>query len=261
MTSRIAHGSSALKGWVIPALLILVWWASYGFGWTHSALFVPIDAVFAAGRRLAASGELWRALAASLLRMLAGFALGTFVGIVVGLSLGLSRLLERAVGPTFHTVKQVSLFAWLPLISLWCGLGEFAKVVFIALAAFFPVVVNVFDGVRGVPREWIEVARVFEFSRAQTLLRVVLPAAVASIFTGISLALIFAWLATLGAEYLMTAGSGIGNLLTDGREHFWIDVEIVGIVIVGLVGFGLTALSAALQARALRSRAQIRPNG
>jgi sulfonate transport system permease protein len=166
----------------------------------------------------------------------------------------LSRLLENLVGPTLHTVKQFSLLAWIPLISVRFALGDLAKVVFLALAAFFPVALNTFEGIRGVPRELVEVARVFALTPLQLLCRVVLPAALPSIFNGVHLALIYAWLATLGAEYLLTSGIGIGNLLTDGREHLWMDQVLLGIVIVGLVGFTLNWLAGTIEARLLRWR-------
>lgn len=251
--ARAESGASVivrcLRGAAIPVVLLAIWWSAYGFGWTDSRLFVPIESVVAAGARLVGSGELWVALAASLERSISGFLLGATAGLGFGLAIGLSRPLERFVGPTFHAIKQVSLFAWLPLISLWFGLGEMSKVVFIALAAFFPVALNVFAGVRGVPLEWVEVSRVLEFSRLQAITRIVLPAAVPAVMTGISLALIYAWLATLGAEYLMTAGSGIGNLLTDGREHFWMDAVIFGVVVIGCVGYGFIALAGVVEAR------------
>jgi sulfonate transport system permease protein len=213
-------------------------------------------AVWERALRYAASGELKAALGASLWRNLAGFAIGATGGLVFGAALGFSRLFERAVGPSFHTLKQISLFAWIPLISVWFGLGDMAKVAFLSLAAFFPVLLNTFEGIRSVPRELVEVARVFAFSRPQLVRRVVLRAALPSIFTGIYLGLLYAWLATLGAEYLLTSGVGLGNLLTDGREHFWMDQVLLGVVLVALVGFVLNGLAARFEARALRWRDQ-----
>ncbi|KAF0815122.1 Bicarbonate transport system permease protein CmpB [Andreprevotia sp. IGB-42] len=243
-----------LRGWVIPGLLFVLWWAAYRFGWTQSQLFVPIEKVWDTAVKLSSTGELWKALGASLARDLAGFVIGSLIGLLVGGALGLSRLMENLIGPTFHTLKQISLFAWIPLISLWFGLGDVAKVAFLALAAFFPVVLNSFEGIRSVPREYIEVARVFAYSRTQLLTRVVLPSALPSIFTGVYLALIYAWLATLGAEYLLTSGVGIGNLLTDGREHFWMDYVILGVVVVGIVGFLLNWIASRIEARLLSWR-------
>ncbi len=242
------------RGITLPVLLLTIWWAVFHFGWTDTELFVPIDKVWDTAVKLSDSGVLWRSLGASLARDLAGFALGASVGLLIGTAFGLSRLFENLVGPTLHTIKQISLFAWIPLISVWFGLGDTAKVVFLSLAAFFPVVLNTFEGIRAVPREFIEVARVYHFSRWQLLTRVVFPSALPSIFTGIYLALIYAWLATLGAEYLLTSGVGIGNLLTDGREHFWMDQVILGIIIVGAVGFIMNLIATRIEARLLRWR-------
>jgi sulfonate transport system permease protein len=140
------------------------------------------------------------------------------------------------------------------MISVWFGLGDTAKVVFLSLAAFFPVLLNTFEGIRSVPRELIEVGRVFALSPLQMLRRVVLPAALPSIFNGVHLALIYAWLATLGAEYLLTSGIGIGNLLTDGREHLWMDQVLLGVLMVGLVGYALNLAASGIESRLLRWR-------
>ena len=117
--------------------------------------------------------------------------------------MGISRLAERLLGPSFNAAKQVALFAWLPLLSVWCGTGELAKVVFVALSAFYPVVLNTCEGFGSVSRDYVEVARVFRFTRGQLIRRVMLPAAAPSIFAGMHLALIYAWLGTLGAEYFV----------------------------------------------------------
>ena len=183
-----------------------------------------------------------------------GFVIGAAPGLAVGALLGWSRWAERLVGLSFHTLKQISLFAWIPMLSMWFGLGDAAKVAFVAMAAFFPVVLNTLEGLRSVPREYLEVARVYEFSVWQTLRRVVAPAAAPSLFTGIQLSLIYSWLATLGAEYLLASGKGIGNTLIDGREHFWMDLVLFGVVVVGLVGFALNALLGALEKRLLAWR-------
>jgi sulfonate transport system permease protein len=248
------HVPRAVRGWVVPAGLLLLWWAAFHFGWSTSSLLVSPAAVWQRAVRYAASGELLTALGASLWRNLAGFAIGAGAGLVFGAALAFSRLFERAVGPSFHTLKQISLFAWIPLISVWFGLGDAAKVAFLSLAAFFPVVLNTFEGIRSVPREFIEVARVLRFSRLQMLSRVVLPSASPSIFAGIHLALIYAWLATLGAEYLLVAGQGIGNTMIDGRERFEMDLVIFGVIVVGLVGFTLNWVATQFERRLLAWR-------
>jgi sulfonate transport system permease protein len=244
----------ALRGWVLPAVLLLLWWAAVRFQWSTSPLLVSVGQVWERGVEQVTSGALWVGLRASLWRDLAGFAIGACAGLLFGLAMGLSRLFENVVGPSFHTIKQISLFAWIPLISVWFGLGDAAKVAFLSLAAFFPVVLNTFEGIRSVPREYLEVARVFGFTRRQMLTKVVLPAASPSIFTGLHLGLIYAWLATLGAEYLLVAGKGIGNTMIDGRENFWMDLVLFGVIVVGFVGFVLNWIAGKIEKRLLAWR-------
>jgi sulfonate transport system permease protein len=244
----------SLRGAVLPLVLLGLWSASLHFGWLDRKLFVPPQQVLETAWHMLGSGELWIDLGASLARDAAGFALGAAAGLVVGVVLGASRLAEYLVGPTFHTVKQVSLFAWIPLISLWFGLGDAAKVAFLSLSAFFPVVLNTMEGIRNVSAQYIEVGTLYGFSYRQQLVRILLPAALPSIFTGVHLALIYAWLGTLGAEYLMTSGNGIGNLLTDGRENFWMDRVILGVVLAGVIGFAMTMLATFVEKRLMRWR-------
>ena len=244
----------ALRGWVLPALILLVWWWAVASGWSTSPLLVSPGAVWDRALQQIISGELAVALSASLWRMAWGFAIGSAIGLVFGVLLGGSRWFDRLVGPSFHTLKQISLFAWIPMLSMWFGLGDGAKIAFVAMAAFFPVVLNTFEGIRSVPRESIEVARVFDFSPWQLLTRVIAPSAAPSVFTGIQLSLIYTWLATLCAEYLLASGKGIGNTLIDGREHFEMDLVLFGVVVIGLVGFVLNWALGALEQRLLAWR-------
>jgi len=243
-----------LRGFVIPALLVALWWAAVRFGWSTSPLLVAPGKVWQTGVDQVASGKVFAALGASLWRDLAGFAIGASAGLLFGALLGASRLAERFIGPSFHTLKQISLFAWIPLLSVWFGLGDAAKVAFLSLAAFFPVVLNTFEGIRSVPPDLLEVARVLRFTPAQRRRKVILPSAAPAIFAGIHLGLIYAWLATLGAEYLLVSGQGIGNLMIDGREHFWMDMVLFGVFVVGLVGFTLNWIASRIEARALAWR-------
>ena len=243
-----------LRGFVIPALLLAAWWAAARFVAPDSPLLVAPAKVWHAALEEALSGRLFTALGASLARDLAGFTIGALAGLAFGAALGASRLFEKLAGPSFHTLKQISLFAWIPLLSVWFGLGDAAKVAFLSLAAFFPVVLNTFEGIRGVPADLLEVARVLGFGRLRTWSRVIVPAAAPSIFAGIHLGLIYAWLAALGAEYLLVSGQGIGNLMIDGREHFRMDQVLLGVVVVGAVGFALNWIAGRLEARALAWR-------
>lgn len=245
---------TGLRAYALPLLLIVVWALVTHLGLVNKFILVKPEKVLTRAVTELRSGQLVGQLAASLARDLSGFALGTLAGLLVGGAMGLFTVFDRLLGASFHAAKQVAIFAWVPLISVWFGTGETAKVVFIALAAFYPVVLNTHEGVRSVAREHIEVARAYVFTRWQTLRRVVIPSALPSIFAGVHLALIYAWLATIGAEYLLAPGPGVGNLMIDGRESLAMDKVLLGILIAGSVGAILNGASSALEARLLRWR-------
>ena len=241
------------RGLVVPFAAIVLWALVSRLDLVNSALLVSPAKVLDTGRELLSSGVLWLNLRASLARELTGFVIGTGSGLVLGGLLGLWPRFNRIVGPSFNTFKQISLFAWIPLISVWFGLGDVAKVVFLSLAALVPVVVNTADGMRSTPATLLEVARVYGYTRAQTIWHVVLPSAAPAIFTGVYLALVYSWLATIGAEYLLVSGRGVGNLLIEGSEHFRMDLVLFGMVAIGLVGWLMNASARTLE-RALARR-------
>ena len=240
------------RGLALPVAAVLLWWLLADLRVANPHLLVAPAQVLRSAWELVANGRLWTSLASSLARELAGFVIGSTLGLLLGMALGLSRWFDRAMGPSFNVFKQISLFAWIPLISVWFGLGDTAKVVFLSLAALVPVVVNTCNGIRAAPAPLLEVARVYGYTRWQTTLGVVLPAAAPSIFTGIYLALIYSWLATLGAEYLLVSGQGMGNLLIEGSEHFRMDMVVFAMAVVGVVGWAMNASTRLIERRLAR---------
>jgi sulfonate transport system permease protein len=252
-TSRLRN-PAFWRGLVLPVLLLAIWTIATQLGLVNKFIVVRPDKVVTRAIEEWRNGDLLPQLLASLQRDLLGVSLGSVAGLLVGGLMGISRLSDRLLGPTFHAAKQVALFAWVPLISVWCGTGEFAKVVFIGLAAFYPVVLHTYEGFHSVAKEHVDVARALEFSRSQIVRRVLFPSALPSLFAGLHLALIYGWLATIGAEYLLAPGRGVGNLMIDGRESFAMDKVLLGVVIAGAVGAGLNALAVQLETRLLRWR-------
>ncbi|WP_437678769.1 ABC transporter permease [Sorangium sp. So ce131] len=255
--SALTHALTAprlRRGLVLPVFLLFAWIVVCRYELANTHILVPPLKVWETAKAQIASGDLWKHLEASLTRNLLGLSLGTFAGVLVGGLLALSRTADKLFSPSFHAAKQVALFAWIPLMSVWLGVGEPAKIAFIALSAFYPVVVNTYEGVRSVSVEHVEVARVLRFTRWQILRKVLLPSATPSLFAGVHQALIYAWLGTLGAEYLLEPAPGIGSLMVEGREQFAMDVVLVGLVVSGLVGFGLNVLATAAEDRLLRWR-------
>jgi sulfonate transport system permease protein len=242
------------RGLVVPLVILLAWDLIARFQLANVHIVVAPSRVVETAIHHLADGSIFVDLLASLQRDLEGLALGAVAGIVVGALLGASRIVDRIVGPTFHAAKQVAVFAWIPLMSVWFGTGELAKVVFIALSAFYPIALSTEEGVRSIAREHLEVARAFRFSRWSTVRRVLLPAAAPSIFAGLRLGLVYSWLGTIGAEYLLAPGRGIGNVMISGRQRVAMDDVFLGIIVVAFVGFLLDALAGRLEARALRWR-------
>lgn len=240
------------RGAVLPVGLLVVWYAVTALGWVNTKLIVPPEKVVQVAYKYVTHGNFIEAVAASLTRDLSGFVIGSVTGILLGVALGLSRWTERLVGPSFNTLKHISLFAWLPLISTWLGTGDSAKILFIALSAFYPVALNTFEGVRSVPRTQLEVARVYAFTRWQSITRLILPAASPQILTGLHLALIYAWMATIGAEFLLiTSDSGLGDTVIKGRAAFNVELIVFGMLTIGLVGAFFNHIAARIEARLL----------
>ena len=165
-----------------------------------------------------------------------GFVLGAAVGVLGGIVAGLSKTAERFLGPALNSVRQVPPLAWLPLIVLWIGIGTFAKGVVVGKAVFFPVFLNTLQGIRGVSKKYIEVARVFEYNRWLLLRRVILPAALPSIAVGLRYGAGLAWASVIAAE-MLSGRTGMGFLLMHSQELLLTEDLFVVIVVIGAVGF------------------------
>ena len=144
----------------------------------------PLDVV-RAGWEAGRTGELWTNLGVSTLRALAGFVVGGGIGFALGLANGLSRLSERLTDTSVQMVRNVPHLSLIPLVILWFGIGEEAKLFLVALGVFFPIYANTLHGIRSVDPGLVEMGRVYGMSRTELFTRVVLPGALPSIFVGL----------------------------------------------------------------------------
>ncbi|PZW50825.1 sulfonate transport system permease protein [Humitalea rosea] len=231
------------RGLVLPLGLLALWQGVAAGGLADPRLLAPPGEVAATAWRVLTDPAIFLALGASLGRCLAGFVLGAGLGLCFGLLCGLSRPADRLLGPSFHALKNVAVFAWIPLIAMWFGFGEEARIIFIALATFTPMVLNSWEGIAGTPRALLEVGSVLRFGPWQSLARIRLPAALPSMMTGVQLGLMHAWLATIGAEYFLAKGTGLGGVLIEGRDTFDMALVLVGVVLLGAVGLVLSQMA------------------
>lgn len=222
----------------LPLLLLLLWI----FLASGDSLVPPFTTVFATLAALWSDGSLVHDLALSLPRFFFGFLGGALAGFLFGLGLGYSSTIQRLLGGTFHAVRQIPLVGWIPLVILWLGIGENSKLLLIALGSFFPMTLNTFAGIRSVPHAFFELAKIQQFSRAQLILRILLPAAVPYLRTGSLLALNMAWIFVVVSETLTETSGGLSNLLTQGRETYRMDLVILGVLLTGIMGFLLNLL-------------------
>lgn len=236
-----------------PIALLALWQLACLSGFFPAQILVPPSEVARTLVALAQTGELQRHLGESLSRLALGFAIGAGAGLAFGTILALSRTAEALFGPFFLAVWQVPVIAFVPMLVLFLGIDERFKVAVVALAAFFPVALASFDGVRGVSPAWFDVAKVYRTRLPDLIWRILVPATVPAVLTGLRLALNRAWIVLLAAE-LLAADSGIGQMMEMGRQMFRIDVVLAGMVVSGIIGFALDRGAKAIERRATRWR-------
>jgi sulfonate transport system permease protein len=174
-------------------------------------------------------------VAASTLRVAAGFLAGAGAGLVLGALVALHSACARLLDPSLQALRAIPSLAWVPLLLLWFGIGELPKIVMIAIGAFFPVYTGVTSGFAGVDRKLVEVGLLYRLGPAALVRRVLLPAAMPAILTGLRNALSLAWMFMVAAE-LIAASRGLGYLLSDGRETSRADIVLAAIVLLAVLG-------------------------
>lgn len=252
-TTKKNHAAGGVRrtivGLLVPAAIVVAWVAATNANAIPESILPKITTVFTTLGALAQDGTLGSDLSISLVRVIEGYALAAVIGISLGSVMGMSRIARELFLPMITALRQIPLLAWIPLLILWCGIGEASKVVFIVLAAFFPILTNTLAGIASTPLDYVEVARLNKLSRWETFVRVYLPHALPQIQTGLKLGLGVSWMAVVGAE-LIASTSGMGYRMSYARTLMQSDVVIAYMFVVGLVGIVMdkvvTAVFAAL---------------
>lgn len=220
---------------LVPAAILVLWIAAGALHWFQPDQLAPPQAVLAELGSLWHRGLLQQDILASVVRVFAGFATALVLAVVIGTLVGLNPAIERAFDPTLQAIRSVPSLAWVPLLLLWLGIGEAAKITLIAIGAFFPIYVNLVAGIHGVDRKLVEVARVLGLHPFAVATRVVLPAAYPSLFVGARIGLTQAWLFLVAAE-LLASTRGLGFLLSEGQQIARPDEILVAILLLAILG-------------------------
>lgn len=250
---------AATKGWRVGtrtislltgASLLLAWWGSTHFG-LIDPLFLPApSAVAEKGWLLATTGymdsTLWQHLGASLQRIGIALSLAILTAIPLGIAIGRNRIARGILDPLIEFYRPIPPLAYLPLIVIWCGIGEFSKVLLIYLAIFAPIAIATATGVRTVDPARLRAAQSLGASRAQLVRHVILPSALPDILTGVRIGLGVGW-STLVAAELIAATSGLGFMVQSAAQFLVTDVVVLGILIIAVVAFALELGLRALQ--------------
>ncbi|MBO1325579.1 ABC transporter permease subunit [Acetobacter sp. TBRC 12305] len=223
-------------GLLLPLSVLLVWQLAD----RHGGEGIPNPAALAATfLHLVRESAFWWALLASIRRVMIGFACGALVGVATGLALGGLSWMRWLFGPVVSLWRYMPIFSLIPLLVLWLGLGEPAKLVLVALATSVPVTLSTYEGMRVIPQKYQDVADMFGLTFWVRLKLLLLPAALPFVANGLRQGLAFAWMATVVSELFLSSGAGLSELIVAGQEQFRPDLMLIGIAVIAITGIAL----------------------
>lgn len=229
------RAASLLRVLALPTLLLLIWAVGSANGSFNAYLLPPPAAVWDSAVELAADGRLASHVGASGARVLGGFAMAVALALPLGLVLGLAPRLSAWLHLPLEFLRVVPPLALMPVLILWFGIGEAAKLAVVVLSSFFPIFLNTVGGLRAVDGRLLELAHSLELKPGERLRHVLLPAALPQTLTGLRLGFGYAWRALVGAE-LIAAPAGLGFLIGEAAEMARPEQVFVGIFAIALLG-------------------------
>ncbi|MCX6049577.1 MAG: ABC transporter permease subunit [Chloroflexi bacterium] len=237
--------------WALPLTILVVWHVLVQVGVITPRILPAPVAILRAAIRLAASGELLQGIAISALRALTGLLVGGGIGLLLGLMNGMFPRSEKLLDTTLQMLRTVPNLALVPLVILWFGIGDGARLFLIAEGVLFSMYINTFHGIRQVDPGLIEMGRAYGLSTRELFWEVILPGALPSILLGLRVALGVMWLTLIIAETI-AADSGIGHMANQAREFMRTDVMVFAIILYALLGKLADVIARALEGRLLQ---------
>jgi sulfonate transport system permease protein len=221
--------------WLVPFGLIVVWQILAQAGVITTRILPAPTQIIEAAIRLLQSGELVRNVGISLWRALIGFIIGGGIGLSLGVLNGINVTAERLLDSSLQMIRNIPHLAMIPLVILWFGIGDQARIFLVVLGVFFPIYINTFHGIRSIDPNLIEMGRVYGLSRRKLFWQIILPGALPNILVGLRYALGLMWLTLIVAETI-AANSGIGYMAMNAREFMQTDVVVLSILLYALLG-------------------------
>lgn len=231
--------------------VLVIWEGVARLGWVNAFLLPSPTAVGAAFWELASSGDLWRDLWQSFVRVAGGFLASVVIGTPLGFALALSDRVRWSVDPVLQFLRPIPPIAWIPLTILWFGLGNGPAYSLTMIASFFPIVLSVYFGVSAVDPQHLQVARCFGAPAWLKLRAVYFPASLPSVLNGYRIGFGTAWMAVMAAE-MVASHSGLGYLIQVSQNMLRTDRVLVGMACIGLAGFLLDRVFVRLQKSLVR---------
>ncbi len=231
-----------------PVAFIAIWEMVARLNWIDVRFFPGPSSIMDTFAKMISSGEIFRHLGISLLRIILGFALGAVPALILGLAMGLFRWLRTILDPFIAFAYPIPKSSILPLIMLIFGLGEATKIITVALGVFFLVLINTVAGVRNINRIYLDAAKNFGAGYVDTIIHVALPGALPLIFAGLKLGLGTGLIMIVIAE-MVGARNGLGYLIWESWQSFSVTRLYVGLIVIGLLGYLTTILMEELEKR------------
>ncbi|HEY9596501.1 MAG TPA: aliphatic sulfonate ABC transporter permease SsuC [Cyanophyceae cyanobacterium] len=232
--------------WAFPAAIIVVWQLLSIVGFIPTRVLPAPLSVIGAAFRLAQTGELFVNIGVSATRAISGFIIGGSIGFALGLLNGFSRTAEKTFDTSIQMLRTIPNLALLPLVILWFGIGDTARLFLVSLGVMFPIYLNTFHGIRSVDAGLIEMGRMYGLRGWLLFRKIILPGAMSSILVGVRYSLGIMWLTLIVAETI-AADAGIGYMATNAREFMQTDVVVLTIVMYALFGKLADALARKLE--------------
>ncbi|ATO19265.1 sulfonate ABC transporter [Acinetobacter sp. LoGeW2-3] len=233
-------------GLMIPFAVLVLWYVATEKQWLPEQILPAPQLVWTTTVELWQMGDLQSNFWISAKRIFWSVNLGASIGLILGTWFALSAKARQLVYPSIQLLAQFPILAWIPLLMIFLGIDEALKIVAISLAVVAPVLIATCKGIEQVPSRLLEVAKVYQFSKLQTLTKVIVPASAPAVISGLRQGIMQAWLALVFVE-LLASSEGIGFLMVWGRQLMQLDIVFMSIIFIGLTGYVLDSVLAVFE--------------